>query len=203
MSFFNYSKPPLRRKQPIVAIPELEGLLYINWHIGKITLYSTFYTRIDQACILWSLLIITMFITAQFVSVSWSLQATLWSILSCIGIVAMVTWSWDWVKLKHISWVLYCWIVLMLFGLILTNLSIFIGWGEILPYLCPLWLGLSTLGYLCTGLALRSRALILTGIFHLLGILILPYIGAWQFLTTGIVMVVCLLVLAEFQWDCV
>ncbi|MBD2385683.1 hypothetical protein [Cylindrospermum sp. FACHB-282] len=202
MSFFNYSIPPLRRKQLTIEIEKLEGLWYVNWQIGKIRLYSTFYTRIDQACIFWSLLIIPMFMTAQFLPIGWNLQATLWSILSFIGITLMVIWTSHWVKAKRVSWLLYCWVLLMLFGVILTDLSIFIGWGEILIHLCPLWLGLSTLGYLCTGLAVRSRAFIFTGIVHLIGIFILPYIGPWQFLSTGGLMVLCLLILAEFQWDC-
>lgn len=202
MSFFNYSKPPLCRKQLTVEIEQLEGLWCVNWQIGKIPLYSTFYTRVDQACIFWSLLLIPIFITAQFLPISWNLQATLWSILSCTGITVMVILTSHWVNLKRVSWLLYCWIILMLFGVILTDLSIFLGWGEILIHLCPLWLGLSTLGYLCTGLAVRSRAFIFTGIVHLLGILVLPYIGPWQFLSTGTLMVFCLLILAEFQWDC-
>lgn len=201
MSFFDPIKLPLRRKQSIVNIQELEGLWYVNWRIGKIQVYSTFYTRVDQACILWSLLIIPMFLTAQFMPISWSLQATVWSILSLIGMIAMVSCTSYWVEVRQVKWVLYCWIALMLFGVILTDLSIFLGWGEILVHLCQLWLGLSTIGYLCTGLAVRSRALMLTGILHLLFIFILPYIVAWQFLGTGALMVFCLLLLAEFQWD--
>jgi hypothetical protein len=201
MSFFDSAKLPLRRKQSIVDIQELEGLWYVDWRIGKIQLHSTFYTRVDQACILWSLLIIPMFLTAQFVPISWSLQATVWSILSGIGLIAMVSWTSYWVDVRKVRWVLYCWIVLMLFGVILTDLSIFLGWGEVLVHLCELWLGLSTIGYLCTGLGVRSRALILAGILHLLFIFVLPFVVAWQFLCTGALMVFCLLLLAEFQWD--
>lgn len=77
----------------------------------------------------------------------------------------------------------------------------FLGWGKALGNLCPLWLGMSAIGYLLTGLAVRSRALLVAGLFHLLGILILPYTGGWLFLFTGFVMVFSLLVLAELQWD--
>jgi hypothetical protein len=41
----------------------------------------------------------------------------------------------------------------------------------------------------------------LLGLVHLLSIWILPYVGSWQFLTTGIIMGGCVLLLAEFQWD--
>jgi hypothetical protein len=201
MDFFDYSVPPLRRKQPLVTIEDLEGLWYINWQVGKITLYSTFYTRIDQACILWSLLLIPMFVTAQFFSVDWNLQAALWTILSCVGVVVMVAWTKFWVTARQVNWVLHCWVVLMVSGLILTDFSIFFGWYHILLNLCPLWLGLCALGYLCTGLGVRSRTVFFIGILHLLGIFILPYIASWQFLSTGALMVFCLLTLAEFQWD--
>ncbi|MCX7594347.1 MAG: hypothetical protein N2235_11395 [Fischerella sp.] len=201
MSFFNDSVPPLRRKQLIANIHDSEKLWFVNWQIGKIKLYSNFYTPIDQAFILWSVLLIPMFVTAQFFSLSWNLQAAVWSILSIIGTVKMFSWTQSWVKRRHVSWVLYCWVLLMLFGIILTDLGIFLGWGKVLLNLCPLWLGLSALGYLCTGLGVRSRTLIFIGILHLLAILILPHLGSWQFLATGFLMVFCLLILAELEWD--
>lgn len=201
MSFFNNSVPPLRRKQTTLDILDLEGLWLVNWQIGKIRLYSNYYTRIDQAFILWAFLLIPMFATAQFFPVSWNLQATLWSILSVIGSTTMFYLARYWVKRRRVNWVLYCWVLLMLFGVILTDLGIFIGWGDILLHLCPLWLGLCALGYLCTGLGVRSRTLIFIGTLHVLGILILPYTEGWQFLATGAVMVFCLLLLAEFEWD--
>lgn len=202
MNFFNNSVPPLRRKQLPLDIHSLEeGLWLVNWQIGKIKLYSNFYTRIDQAFIIWGLLLIPIFVTAQFLPIGWDLQAALWSILSFIGTVAMVFWSTYWVKRRQVIWILYWWVLLMLLGVILTDLGIFLGWGEILLNLCPLWLGLCALGYLCTGLAVRSRTLLFTGVVHVLGIFILPYSGSWQFLTTGALMVVCLLLLAEFEWD--
>ncbi|MBD2168032.1 hypothetical protein H6G04_26970 [Calothrix membranacea FACHB-236] len=201
MSFFNYSQPLLVRKLPIIEIQTQTGIRYINWQIGRIKLHSTFYTCVDQACIFWSLLLLTIFVNAQFLPISWSLQATLWSILSCIGTVAMVSWATYWVKERQVRWVLYSWVMLMLFGVVLTDLSIYLGWGKILSNLCALWLGLSAIGYICTGLGVRSRALIFTGILHLLLIFLLPYIVPWQFLITGAFMAFCLLMLAEFQWD--
>ena len=67
--------------------------------------------------------------------------------------------------------------------------------------LCPLWLGLSAVGYLCTGLGLRSRTFLLTAVIHLLGIIVLDYVPGWQFLNTGLVMALSLLLLAELPWD--
>lgn len=48
---------------------------------------------------------------------------------------------------------------------------------------------------------MRSRAFILAGLVHLVGIAALPYAGGLQFLTTGIMMGVSLLMFAEVQWD--
>ncbi|MEG3917705.1 hypothetical protein QUA07_01000 [Microcoleus sp. T3_A4] len=201
MSFFNYSVPPLRRKQINIEVQELEGLWQVQFPLGKDRFYSQFYTCLDRTCLLWSLLLIAIFGTAQFFSVSWMLQAGLWSALSLVGTAAMVSMTYSWVKIERLIWVLYGWVILMLLGLLLTDLAIFLSWGKVLANLCTLWLGMSGIGYLGTGFAVRSRALLAASLFHLLGILILPYTGGWSFLFTGTVMVFSLLVLAELQWD--
>ncbi|MEG4515340.1 MULTISPECIES: hypothetical protein [unclassified Microcoleus] len=201
MTFFNYSVPPLRRKQLNIEVQDLEGLWQVQLPLGKDRLYSQFYTCLDRTCLLWSLLLIPMFGTAQFFSVSWMLQAGLWSALSLVGTAAMVSMTYSWVKIERLIWVLYGWVILMLLGLLLTDLAIFLSWGKLLANLCPLWLGMSAIGYLGTGLAVRSRALLAASLFHLLGILILPFTGSWSFLFTGTLMIFSLLVLAELQWD--
>ncbi len=201
MTFFNYSVPPLRRKQINIAVQDLEGLWHVQFPLGKDRFYSKFYTCLDRTCLLWSLLLIPIFGTAQFFSVSWMLQAGLWSTLSLVGTAAMVSWTYYWVKIERLTWVLYGWVILMLLALLLTDLAILLSWGKVLANLCPLWLGMSGIGYLGTGFAVRSRALLATSLFHVLGILILPYTGGWYFLFTGTVMVFSLLVLAELQWD--
>ncbi len=201
MTFFNYSVPPLRRKQLNMDVQELEGLWQVQFPQGKDRFYSKFYTCLDRACLLWSLLLIPMFGTAQFFPVSWMLQAALWSVLGLVGTAAMVSMTYSWVKIERLTWVLYGWVILMLLGLVLTDLGIFLGWGKVLANLCPLWLGICGIGYLGTGFAVRSRAILAASLFHLAAILILPYIGGWSFLFTGAVMVFSLLVLAELQWD--
>ncbi|MEG4812922.1 hypothetical protein [Microcoleus sp. K5-D4] len=201
MTFFNYSVPPLRRKQLNIEVQELEGLWQVQFPLGKDRFYSQFYTCLDRTCLLWSLLLIPIFGTAQFFSVSWMLQAGLWSALSLVGTAAMVSMTYSWVKIERLIWVLYGWVILMLLGLLLTDLAIFLSWGKVLANLCPLWLGMSGIGYLGTGFAVRSRALLAASLFHLLGILIVPFTSSWSFLFTGTVMVFSLLVLAELQWD--
>jgi hypothetical protein len=201
MSFFNPAEPILRTKQEALDIQDREGLLSIELKIGDKTLISAFYSRIDQAFVVWGLISAAIFSTAQFVPISWVTQAGFWSVLTLIGTVAMVLLTHFWVKVERLRWLLYSWVILMVAGVVVTDLSIFLSWGEILMRLCPMWLGLSALGYFWTAIGMRSRAFLLTSIVHLIGIALLPYVGGWQFLTTGLVMAVNLLMLAGVQWD--
>ncbi|MEG4342441.1 hypothetical protein QUB70_04020 [Microcoleus sp. A003_D6] len=129
------------------------------------------------------------------------LQAVLQSTLSLVGTAAMVSWTYYWVKIERLTWVLYSWVILILLALLLTDSAIFLSREKVLANLCSLWLGMSGIGYFGRGWAVRARALLATSLFHLLGILILPFTGGWYFLFTGAVMVFSLLVLAELQWD--
>ncbi|HEY9636199.1 MAG TPA: hypothetical protein V6D14_22525 [Coleofasciculaceae cyanobacterium] len=200
MSFFNPNAPLLCRKQSVLELPPLPGLWRFHWQVGKITVLSTFYTQLDQACLVWGVISTVIFVTAQFLPVSWLTQAGWWSVLTGIGSVVMVALTPNWLK-QEFGWIVYSWIILMGFGLLVTDLSILFGWGIVLMHLCPLWLGLVALGYLCTGLGLRSRTLMITALIHLLSIGILPYVDSWQFLVTGIITGGGALLLAEFQWD--
>jgi hypothetical protein len=201
MAFLNHAQFPLRVKKITVETQQLEGIWYVNWQLGKNWIYSTFYTCIDRVCIVWSVMLIAMFSTAQFLPINWILLAKLWSILSCIGIATMIILANEWAKKRQATWLLYCWTIFILTGVVATDLALFLGWGGILTNLCTLWLGLSTMGYLCTAIAMRSLAFIVVAIVHILFIFILPYVIAWQFMLTGTFMALSLLVLAEFQWD--
>ncbi len=201
MSFFNRTEPIIRRKQEALDFQDRQGLLSIDIKIGGKTLISAFYTRIDQVFVLWGLICAAIFVTAQFAPISWVIQAFLWSMLTVIGTVIMVALTHFWVTVERLKWVLYFWVILMLGGVALTDVSIIFSWGQILMRLCPIWLGLIALGYFGTGIGMRSRAFTLAGIVHLLGIVVLPYVGGWQFLTTGIIMAASLFMFAEVQWD--
>lgn len=201
MSFFNPNVPLLCRKQSVFELPPVPGLWRFHWQLGSSIVFSTFYTRLDQACLLWAVISLVIFGTAQFFPISWLTQAVWWSILSVIGTVGMVVLTPSWFREEGLGWIVDSWVILMGLGVIITDLSIFLGWGEVIMQLCPLWLGLTAIGYLCTGVGMRSRALILTGFIHLFSIGILPYVGCWQFLTTGIIMGGSVFLLAEFQWD--
>ncbi len=201
MTFLNSAKPIFRDKHQYLDVPNLAGLIKIHWKIGNITLFSSSYTRIDQACLLWAIITFIIFAVAQFCPISWLTQAYWWSILSVIGTLAMVLFTRYWVWLEGITGLLFWWVFLMLLGITLTNLGIFWGWTWILPNLCPLWLILCVLGYVGTALGLASRAFLLIGLIHLVTIPLLAVVPQWQFLTTGIVMAGALILLAEMRWD--
>ncbi len=201
MISFNSAEPIIRRKQKALDFQDRQGLLQLKLQISSKTLFNSIYTRIDQVFVVWGLVTAIIFFTAQFAPIDWITQATFWSVLTGIGTMGMTVLTHFWVKVERLRWVLYTWIVLMLGGVIVTDLSILLGWGSVLMHLCHLWLGLSAVGYICTGLGLRSRAFIMAGLFHVLGILALPLCIGWQFLATGLVMTANLLMFAETQWD--
>ena len=184
MAYFNTAVPILSRKPKDINVQNYPGLWLVKYQLGNNIIYSTFYTRLDQACVIWGWISVVIFAIAQFFPFNWGLQAILWSALSLIGTLAMVDLTGDSAQEEPFKFLLHLWVILMLGGLILTDLSIFLGWGEILLRLCPLWLGLNALGYLFTGVAMRSRTFLVTALVHLLGIFILPYVAQWQFLTT-------------------
>ncbi|MCU0549748.1 MAG: hypothetical protein MUC48_10420 [Leptolyngbya sp. Prado105] len=199
--WFDRSSPFLRRKRSAFEIEDLPGLWRIHWQLGEKTILSTFYTRIDQACILWGVISTLIFATAQFCAIDWQVQAILWSGLSLFGTIVMMKLSQCWRTIKPLSDVIDAWVILMLVGIILTDLSIFLSWGEILARLCSLWLGINAIGYVYTGMRIRSRAFVLIGLLNLFAIALLPHVGVWQFLTTGLISGISALLVAELQWD--
>lgn len=201
MPLFNSTEPIIRRKQHALDFQDRQGLLTLKLQISNKTLFNSIYTRIDQVFVFWGLITAVIFFTAQFSPIDWITQATFWTVLTAIGTISMTVLTHFWVKVERLRWVLYAWIVLMLGGMAITDFGIYYGSGTILMHLCHLWLGLSAVGYFCTGWGLRSRAFIMAGLFHILGILILPLCIGWQFLATGLIMTANLLIFAETQWD--
>ena len=201
MVLFNSAEPIIRRKQHALDFQDRQGLLQLRLQISNRTLFHSLYTRIDQVFVFWGLITAVIFFTAQFAPIDWVTQAAFWSVLTGIGTVGMTLLTHFWVKVERLRWVLYAWIVLMLGGVIITDLGIVLKSGQILMHLCHLWLGLSAAGYFCTGWGLRSRAFIISGLFHILGIFVLPFCIGWQFLATGLMMTANLWIFAETQWD--
>lgn len=201
MSFFNPNQSVLEHKQLIWTSEELEEMRCIELKFSPQIHLSGIYTCIDQAFVIWGLISAIIFITAQFSPLNWLNQAIIWSILTIVGTLAMIKLTFYWVKFQKLEWLVYLWSVLMLTGLIITDLGIFYGWSWVLVNLCPLWLLLSAIGYLGTGFAVRSRALFLAAFIHAIAILFLPMVISWQFLFTGLIMTSNLLLYAEKQWD--
>ncbi|WP_242028286.1 hypothetical protein [Pseudanabaena sp. FACHB-2040] len=201
MSFFNFDTPIVSKKQSAFSIYDSPGLWRVHWQIKQRVIVSTFYTRHDQACLLWAAVSAAIFLAAQFLSLNWFAQAMMASGLTVLCVVGMVALTSHFSAEERLTWVLYGWSGLMLVGTLTTDLSLFLGWGEVLGHLCPLWLGISGIGYVITGLGMRSRAFMLIAAAHFLTIYILPHVGMWQPLTTGIVISGCALLIAEVQWD--
>lgn len=201
MNFFNFDIPVVARKQSAFAICDLPGLWRVHWQINQRVILSTFYTRHDQACLLWAAVSALIFLTAQFIPLSWLAQAAIATGLTVICAGAMVALTFRFTVAEQLSWVLYGWSLLMLVGTVITDLSLLLGWGTVLGHLCSLWLGISGVGYLITGLGMRSRAFLLIAAVHFLTIYLLPTIGAWQPLATGMVISGSALLIAEIQWD--
>ena len=199
MSFFDPNKPIIRFRKEL-DIQNIKGLWDVNLKIGNFTVLSRFYTRVDQVFLIWGWLTLIIFAIAQFWPISWITQAYWGSLLTALGIVVMVILTYYWSRIRGVSWIAYWWTLVMLVGLGLTNLGIFWGVGAILLNLCPLWLGLSALGYWVTGIGLRSRALIIGGFLHLPTIFLLPYLASWQSLATGATIGGILLFFAVVQY---
>lgn len=201
MVLFNSAEPIIRRKQHALDFQDRQGLLQLKLQISNKTLLNNAYTRIDQVFIIWGLITAIIFLTAQFAPIDWITQAIFWSVLTVIGSLGMAVLTYFWVKVERLCWLLYFWIALMIGGITITDLGIIQGWSFLLMNLCCFWLGLSAVGYFCTGWGLQSRAFIMAGLLHIVGILILPFCVGWQFLATGIIMTANLLIFAETQWD--
>jgi hypothetical protein len=201
MIFFNPDIPIISRKQSEGDVQPLPGIWYVRWRIKHRTLFSSFYTRHDQACLLWSVLTATIFLVAQFLPMSWMTQAIAASVLTVIGTLGMVFLTGYLMQEKRLAIILCSWICLMLIGSGLTLFSLLLGWPLIMVNLCLIWLALTALGYFITAVGMRSRALFLCSILHLLAILGLPLISKWQPLFTGGIIAGTVFLLAELQWD--
>lgn len=201
MSFFNPDIPVISKKQSAFAVDDLPGLWRFHWQVNHRVVLSTFYTRHDQACLLWAIVSAAIFVAAQFLPVGWYTQAVVASGLTLLSVVGMIMLTWFFTTVEGLTWLLYGWSLLMAIGMLITDLSLLLQWGQVLGQICPLWLILSGIGYLITGVGMRSRAFLLIGVVHFLAIGILPAVGMWQPLITGIVISGSTLLVAEVQWD--
>jgi hypothetical protein len=201
MTFFNSAEPLFRPKQNALDIQDLRGVINLHVRVGSRTFIHAHYTRIDQIFMLWAIVAALIFMTAQFSPLAWSTQAPIWTGLTLGASIVMGRWSWYWTGVERLRWLLWLWSAVLLLGVGLTDLSIYGGWGNVMGHLCHLWLLLCAIGYGGTGLGLRSRSLFLIALIHGLGIPLLSVTGSLQFLVTGLVMAITLVLLGEYQWD--
>ena len=201
MAFFNSAEPLLRPKQSALDVQDLKGLWKIHWQIGSQPIIRSHYTRIDQIFIFWGIVAGMIFATAQFTTLTWSVQAWLWSFLSLGTAIVMTCWTWCWTGVEQLRWLIWLWLGLLFIGVGLTDYSIVTTWGFIMGHLCHLWLILCAVGYFLTGFGLRSRSLLFIGLLHVLGCSTLSLVMSYQFMATGLIMSSTLLLLGEYQWD--
>lgn len=188
-------------KQSLVDPVDRHGVIKIQFGQPNNAFISTYLTRLDQALIAWSVATAAIFWVAQFNLLDWHTQAILWSVLSCIVILISGKLTWFWVTTRNQRWIFYSWALLVIAGLGLTDYGIWQGWGMVLRHLCALWLGLSAIGYMLTGVGIKAPALMLIGLVHVCAIPGLSFLPIHQFLLTGTIMSVSLFFLAVFHWD--
>lgn len=159
------------------------------------------FTSIDQAFVLWGIASAIIFSMAQFSLLSWTTQAVLDAALTgvCIGFTSGLTWQIA--KAENLRWVVFLWAVLMSGGMAVTAYGIFCGVGSILIALCPLWLGLCTLGYATMGIKMRSYSFTAAAIVHAIGTFAVDLVPTWQFLASGLVMTLTLFFFSVIPWD--
>lgn len=196
-----HKKPIFRVKQPIPDPEELQGLLRLRSAVGGRVWLNTYYTRLDQALVIWGAVTAVIFLTAQFSELNWTVQAQIWSILTLFTIPVTSWLAWHWATVRQVRWVVILWAILILGGICLTCYGVFLPRGSILSNLCPLWLGVCVLGYGITSLGMRALALTIITSVHLLAIFLLQLVPEQQFFLTGIVMAGSLWVLAAWQWE--
>lgn len=190
---FDPSRPILSRKQNNLSWDEQDGTIYLSSRF--------YYTRLDQALLLWAIAVAIIFFTAQFHAFDWHQQAKLWSCLSLVTLVLSSLRAWPWAAAKNLRWLLYGWAGMMLLGLGLTDYGIYGSVSWVLLNLCPIWLGLCGLAYGITALAMGSRALLGIAGVHGMALGCLSLWPAWLFGITGGAIAGCLLLLAQLQWD--
>lgn len=201
MPFFKLTQPILQRKKLSSDSQQLLSMKCLRIKFAEKLWLSGIYTCIDQAMLLWGVVAAIIFFGAQFLPISWVDQAFFWSIITLIAVVVMTVLTYSWTLWEKVSGLLYSWILLMIFGVILTDVAIALSWVRVLTHLCELWLGLSAIGYFLSGWIMRSRAFFLATLIHGAMIFLLPLFSGWQFAATGFVMMSNLLLFSEAQWD--
>ncbi len=198
---FDRTVPAFQWKRDNLDINQREGVLYLGKQPSTGGHSSLYYTRLDQALLLWAIATAIIFLTAQFHAFDWHHQARVWSALSLTMLTTTSLRAWPWAVALNLRWVVYLWAVITLIGLGLTDYAIYLSVVPILLNLCPLWLGLCALGYGITAIGMGSRALIGVVLVHLIAIGLVWMLPAGLFGITGGAIAGCLFILAQLEWD--
>lgn len=207
---FDRTRPILQPKRNNLSYEELDGVIYVGQNLTQTAPEASlsgqlspllYYTRLDQALLLWAIAVAIIFLTAQFRAFDWHQQAKLWSGLTLATLLLSSIRAWPWAAAQNLRWLIYWWGGLMVVGLGLTDWGIYGSVAPLLRNLCPLWLSLSALGYGVTAVGMGSRALLGIVVIHGIALGLLQLWPAWLFLITGSAIAGCLLLLAQLQWD--
>jgi hypothetical protein len=199
MTFFNPSEPMFRPKQHQLDVQDRCGLWDPSFRFGAFR-FETIYTRVDQVFLIWGVLAAVIFATAQFAPFDWLLQAQVWSALTLAGAVLTFGLAGYWCRVERVLWLVWYWSGLLAVGLGFTAVAIAAPLSELLINLCPFWLLVCALGYLGTGVGLRSRAMLLAAGVHFAAAVPIAA-SALPYLWTGVVLAGTLFVFASTQWD--
>ncbi|PZO21310.1 MAG: hypothetical protein DCF25_05045 [Leptolyngbya foveolarum] len=159
------------------------------------------FTSIDQAFILWGLASALIFSIAQFSLLSWATQAVIDAAITGACIASTAGLTWQIAKAENLRWIIFLWAILMAGGMALTAYGIFCGVSSILINLCPLWLGLCTVGYSIMGVRMRSHSFTAAALIHGISTLSVSLVPSWQFLASGLVMALTLFFFSVVPWD--
>lgn len=198
---FDPSIPMLQVKRDNLDLAEQNGVFYIGKPASPGSPSSLYYTRLDQALMMWAIATAIIFFTAQFHAFDWHHQARAWSALSLVTLGVASLQAWPWAVALNLRWVAYLWAGITFVGLGLTDYGVYNSAPPILLNLCPLWLGLCALGYAITAFGMGSRALLgIVGI-HLLAIGLVRLWPVGLFGITGGAIAGSLFILAQLEWD--
>lgn len=186
MTFFDLSEPMLPTRSEAARVPALSAIRL---------------SELDQAFVIWGLTALLIFSLAQFSTLSWPVQAVLDAALTGATVAGTSGLTWQIAEIAKLRWVVFLWAVLMSVGMVVTAYGIFCSVGFILINLCPLWLGLCSLGYLAMAVGMRSRCFGACSLVHGLAIAGLTLHPSWQFFTSGLVMALTLFFFSVVPWD--
>lgn len=202
-NYFNCSTPPLRKKRVELIRDSYpaNALWTPRIVLGSWKVEHGIYTRVDRACSLWAVLLLAIFGSAQLCPISWTTLSVVWSAASVVALGITYRLCYGWTQQFGVVWALHGWAIAIGTGIICTDWAIFSDCTQVLARVNQLSLLLESAGYLGTGIAVRSRAIIAIATLHGIAALMLELCPKFQYAIAGGVMAAFLAILAEMEWD--